>query len=95
MEVIVNHIDHIDEELNGAMEYAENYVVYKLTNPNWSQMYHDMSLQELTHAENLRVIAQEAMNKVSYIPESDAELWKDKQRQHAEKKAMIKLLLSK
>lgn len=95
MKYIKKRVDHIGEELGGAMEYAENYVVYKNTNPQWAQMYRDMALQELNHAENLRIIAQEAMDKVSYIPEDDAEMWKDKQRKHAEKKAMIKLLLSK
>jgi hypothetical protein len=58
------------------------------------QTYYDMSMQELNHAENLRVIAQEAMDRISYIPEKDQEKWKNKQKKHAEHKAMVKLLLT-
>lgn len=95
MKVVRDRVDHIDEELSGAMEYAEMYVVYKETKPQWAQKYYEMASQELQHAENLRAIAQDVMNSIAYIPESDDELWKDKQKQHAEKKAMVKLLLSK
>lgn len=95
MKVIKERVDHIEEEIQGAMEYAENYIVYRNTKPQWAQMYHDMAVQELNHAENLRAIAQEAMDAYSFIPEEDAEMWKDKQRAHAEKKAMVKLLLTK
>lgn len=94
MKVVKERIDQIKEEIDGAMEYAEMYVVYKNTNPQWAQMYYDMSMQELGHAENLRIIAQEAMDRISYIPEEDQEKWKSKQKKHAELKAMVKLLLT-
>ena len=95
MQAIEERIDHIDEEIRGAMEYAEKYVVFKKTRPQWAQLYHDMAVQELNHAENLKDIAQEAMDEYSYIPEEDAEKWREKQKLHAEKKAMVKLLLTK
>ena len=41
MKKVDNYRDHIMEELDGAMEYAENYVVYKNTHPQWAQMYHE------------------------------------------------------
>lgn len=95
MKKVDNYRNHIMEELDGAMEYAENYVVYKNTHPQWAQMYHEMASQELTHADYLRKIAQEAMNDISYIPEEDAERWKECQRNHAEKAGIIKFMLSK
>lgn len=95
MKKVDNYRNHIMDELNSAMEYAENYVVYKNTHPQWAQMYHEMSTHELTHAEYLRLIAQEAMDKISYIPEEDAESWKKCQRKHAEKVGVIKFMLSK
>ena len=95
MKKVDKYKDSIKEEIDGAMEYAENYIVYKNTNPQWASIYHEMALQELNHAENLRMIAQEAMNTISYIPEEDSEAWKKCQKKNAEKVGIVKFMLSK
>ena len=85
----------IEEETDSAMEYAEKYLEYKNSKPNWANMYQEMAKQELTHADYLLAIATEAMSNIAWIPESDKEAFDKCQKRSMEKAAMVKLMLSR
>ena len=53
------YMDSIKDELCSARDYAESYVYYKNMKPQWSKMYHDMAMQELQHASNLKEMGME------------------------------------
>lgn len=95
MKKIKRYICAIKDELEGAMEYAEKYICYKQTKPQWAKMYADMAAAELTHAHNLHTMGTEAMTELSWIPEKDKECWEHCIAKMAEKEAMVKLMLSK
>ena len=43
---------HIQEELDGAKDYAKAALELKATNPSWSNTFLTMCTQELAHAKN-------------------------------------------
>ena len=85
----------IEDEAESAMNYAEKYLEYKNSKPNWATMYSEMAKQELTHADYLLTIAKEAMSGIAWIPEEDKEAFDKCQKRALEKSAMTKLMLSR
>ena len=95
MKKVQMYIENVREEVRDAMDYAEKYVIFKNTRPQFAKMYHDMAENELTHAENLRMIGQTMMNEFSYVPEADVEDWTNCGKYVAEQSAIVRLMLSK
>lgn len=95
MKKIEKMMKHIKEELCGACKYAECYIIYKNTKPEWSRMYAEMANDELDHAESLHEMGDEWAKTFAYIPEKDKEAWEHCGAKLAEKMAEVRLLLSK
>lgn len=95
MKKIHKMINHIKEELCGACEYAEKYIIYKNTKPEWSKMFSQMAEDELDHANALYEMGDEWASTISYVPEEDKEAWEKCKAKMAEKVAEVRLLLSK
>ena len=95
MRKIHKMVKHIKEELEGACMYAEKYVIYKNTKPEWSRLFAEMANDELEHATVLHKIGDELAGTFSYIPEDDKECWEHCGAKLAEMTAEIRLLLSK
>lgn len=88
-------IKEIHEELHGACKYAENYLFFADSHPDWAKMYHEMALQELGHAEALYKIGTAMMHELKWVSEQDQEDWEELAGKLAEKTAWIKMMLSK
>lgn len=95
MHKIKNYIYHIKEELCSAMDYAENYIEYKSSNPTWARTYFEMSEQELAHAEHLKDIYAKKIESFAWVSEEDKEEWEKCMNKYSEKEALVKLMLSK
>lgn len=96
MKKIQEYIDHIKEEVDDAHNYAEKYVELKTSNPQWGKMYHDMSTQELVHAQNFKTMGESVYNdiKATYMPEATHEQWEKCLRKYADKVARTKMMLN-
>lgn len=94
MKKIKYYIDHIKDEVCGAMEYAQKYIEYKSTHPQWAKMYSEMANAELNHAKYLHVIGAEHISSLSWVPEEDKEAWDKCTKRVTEKIVLIKLMLS-
>ncbi len=53
------YMDHIKEELDGALEYVNTALELKGSKPSWSKMFLEMSAAELQHAEYLNKMCEE------------------------------------
>ena len=95
MKKIEKMIHHIKDELEGAEHYAEKYVMYKNTNSEWANLFHQMSIDELDHADSLHKMSEEFISKLPYIPEKDEEDWDRCVKRISETTASVRLLLSK
>lgn len=96
MRKINKYIDHIKDEVDRAEEYAEKYIELKVNNPQWAKLYHDMSNQELLHAQNFKEMGESiyAEMKNTYMPEETEEKWEHCMRKYADRVAKIKVMLS-
>lgn len=83
------------EEACDALKYAEMYIYYKNTHPEWARTYSQMANDEISHVDMLHTIFQEKIDKVSWMPENATEAWESCVRQATEKIGMAKLILSK
>ena len=95
MRKVEKWIKHIEDEIHGALSYAEKYVFFKNSKPQWASMYSEMAMQELNHAENLRMIGQAMMDELAWVPEEDTQAWENSIYKAAEKVALVKMMLSK
>lgn len=95
MKKIEKMIKHIKEEMHGAFDYAEKYIIYKNTKPEWSRLFAEMATDELDHASSLHKMGDEWASTLSYIPEEDKEAWEHCGAMLAEKVAEVRMLLSK
>lgn len=95
LRIVGYYIEHIVDELDGAMEYAEMYISNKRTNPSWSKMYSEMANAELTHAKFLINMGDDYISGLSWVPEDDDEAWSKCTAKAYEKIAFIQLMLSK
>lgn len=83
------------DELEGAQKYAEKYIYYANSKPEWAKMYSEMAKQELHHADMLHKIYQEAYDDMRWVSEEDAEMWEKCIDHKAEVAALVELMLSK
>ena len=95
MKKINKMIKHVKEEICGACNYAEKYIIYKNSKPEWSRLYAEMANDEMEHALTLHKMYDEWMKELSYIKEEDKEAWEHLGAMVAEKVAEVRMLLSK
>lgn len=91
-------VDRIDDELNDAKDYAEDYLTFKAKgNQTWSNRYKEMSSDELKHAGYIhdRAIEEiEELKRVYTPPEEMLEKWSSAHKKYIEKAAWIKQMLA-
>ena len=90
--------DRIEEELNDAKTYAEDYLTFKAKgNQTWANRYREMANDELKHAVYIheRAVEEiEELRKVYTPPEEMLEKWESDHRKFLEKTAWIKQMLA-
>lgn len=95
MEYIKKRIEKIEDELESAEEYAELYLESKARGQSTrAGKYHEMSHDELKHAENIFEFAEqdiESMRKVYPISVEDEEYWSMAKKKMYERIAKIKM----
>lgn len=98
MKKIANLISQINEEIEGAKDYAECYLDKKSRNDSqWAQRYKEMANDELKHAMYLHDYAVEeleVLRRVYTAPEEMQEAWDKSHRDYVEKVAWIKQMLT-
>lgn len=88
--------EHLCEELEGAKEYIRRAIEIKAMDPSWGKMFYDMSVQELSHADNFFKMFQDYYKKVTsvykeppdYMEECMDEIVKMYTEEHSAIKAM-------
>ena len=98
MKIIENMISHLEEEVDGAEEYAEKFIEAKARgNMARANKYKEMANDELKHAGYLHdmfVSDVEEINHVYKMTESESETWERGHKRITEKMAMVKQILS-
>lgn len=98
MTKIKNLIAQIDDEIEGAKEYAESYLECKAKgNSQWSTRYKEMANDELKHAGYIhdKAIADiDELKKVYTPPVEMQEKWDKSHKEYVEKAAWIKQMLT-
>lgn len=98
MKKIQNLVNQIDEEIEGAKEYAETYLDYKAKgNSNWAVRYKSMAEDELKHATYIHDRAVEEiteLNKVYTPPVEMQKAWDESHKGYVERVAWIKQMLA-
>lgn len=98
MRSIKKYVEHIEEELEGAKDYAEKYVEAKAAgNTMWAGQFKDMAQDELRHAGVVHSHAVEEIEKLNKIykpPVEMLEKWEHAHKEYVEKAAWIKQMLS-
>lgn len=98
MKKIQNLVDKIDEELEGAKEYAEMYVDYRAKGDNqWAAKFKDMANAELQHALTIHTLATQEIEELSKVFKAPAEMqekWDKSHKEYVDKAAWIKYMLN-
>lgn len=98
MKMIKALVDQIEEELEGARCYTEEYLERKADGDNqWAGKYKSMAEDELKHAGNLheRAVAEIQKLRMVYTPPAEMEeKWTLAHREYIEKAAWIKTMLA-
>ena len=98
MKHIKMYIDAIDEEIEGAKNYAEKYVESKARGDmNKANRYKEMANDELKHAmynHEFAVAAIDEVSKVFKAPADMEEKWQKSHKEYVEKVAWIKQMLA-
>lgn len=98
MRIIKNYVDKIDEEIEGAKDYAEKYVEYKAKDDmTTANKYKEMANDELKHAMYEHEWAVREIEKISHIytaPEDMLEKWEKAHKEYVEKVSWIRQMLS-
>lgn len=98
MKRIKDLVDHIDEEIKGAKDYAEMYVDFKAkNNMNWANKYKQMALDEINHAmmiHDYTVQEIEELRKVYTPPQEMLDKWDIEHKEYVENIAWIKQMLT-
>lgn len=98
MTIIKKYVEDIEEELEGAKEYAEKYVECKVKdNMAAANRYKEMAMDELKHSSYLHEWAVAEIEKISKVytpPVEMMEKWEKSHREYVEKTAWIKQMLS-
>jgi hypothetical protein len=98
MRLIKKYVDDIDEELEGAKDYAEKYVEAKVKGDvEKASKYKEMANDELKHSSYLHGWAVNEINAISkvYTPPADMqEKWEKSHAHYVERVAWIKQMLN-
>lgn len=98
MKRIADLAAQIDEELEGAKEYAECYLDAKAhNNSQWASRYREMATDELKHAGYVHDRAVEEIDKLRsvYTPPAEMEeMWNISHKKYIERAAWIKTMLA-
>jgi hypothetical protein len=98
MTIIKKYVDKIDDEIEGAKEYAEKYIEHRVKGDIPSaERYKEMAMDELKHATYIHEWAVKEIEKIStiYTPPVDMmEKWEKSHKEYVEKVAWIKQMLS-
>lgn len=97
MKYIKKYVDRIDEELCGAKDYAEEYVMWRAKgNSTLASQYKEMCFDELKHANYIHdeaIAAISELNNVFVAPQEMQDLWDKSHKEYVEKEAWIKQML--
>ena len=89
-------IEHIAEELDGAVEYAEDYIGEKMKgNATKAQKFREMAMQEMQHAANWYEWAEQyssELNTIMPLSDEDLDEWDKCKHYYANKSAIIKYM---
>lgn len=98
MTKIKKSVDAIDEELEGAKEYAEKYVEYKASgNMPRANKYKEMAQDELKHSTYIHQMAVEDIDEINKVYQPTVEMqekWDKSHKEYVERTAWIKQMLS-
>lgn len=98
MRKIKNYVEKINEEIDGAKEYAEKYVEEKAKGNNTkANKYREMANDELKHANYIHDFATSdisELEKVYTAPVDMADKWEHAHAEYVEKVAWIKQMLN-
>lgn len=98
MKRIKELVDKIEDELEGAKEYAESYLDYKVKgNNSRATQLKSMAQDELNHANNIHEIAVSEiaeLRKVYTPPVEMEEVWEKSHKEFVERAAWIKQMLA-
>lgn len=98
MKRIQDLVCQIDEELEGAKNYAEAYLDRKADGDSqWASRYREMATDELKHAGYVHDYAVEEIEKLRRVYSPPAEMeekWSISHKQYIEKAAWIKQILA-
>ena len=98
MKMIQKYVEHIEEELEGAKEYAEKSVESKVRGDmNKANKYKEMANDELHHASIIHEFAVaeiEALRKIYTPPSFMLEKWNKAHAEYVEQAAWIKQMLN-
>lgn len=97
MKMIANIVAKIDDELEGAQGYAEDYIYEKSKgNSNTASTLKQMAAAELEHAAFQHKRAVEEIERVKQVYTAPAEMeekWKEVHKEYVDKVARIKMML--
>jgi hypothetical protein len=98
MRHIKRYVEDIEEEIEGAKDYAEKYVEAKARGDvSRANRYKEMAMDELKHSSYLHewaVSEIDSLSKVYTPPAEMQEKWEMAHRQYVEKVAWIKQMLA-
>lgn len=98
MTIIKKYVEHIEEELEGAKDYAEKYVEHKVWNDmTKANKYKEMAHDELRHAMTIHEFATEQVHEISKVytpPVEMMEKWEKAHKEYVEKVAWIRQMLN-
>lgn len=95
MDKVKKYECHIDDEAKGAKKYAEKYIFYADSKPEWANMYREMAKQEANHARMLHKMYQESVDEMRWVPEDALEEWEHCVAKMSEILALVEVMLSK
>ena len=98
MKSIKKYVDHLNDEIESAEEYAEKYVECKAKgNMQAANRYREMSEDELKHAMYIHEFAVKEVENVSKVytpPVEMLEKWEHQHKKYVEDVALIKQILA-
>lgn len=99
MQKVMKYVDLIDEELEGAKQYAECYVWNKANQNNTlATRYKEMAMDELKHGEYLHSEVVDVINKLKnnypQIPQKMQDVWDKSHNKYVERSAWVKQMLT-
>jgi intergrase/recombinase len=98
VKIIKDYVDHIDEEIEGAKDYAEKYVEHKVKDDmQAASRYKEMANDELKHAMYVHEMATKEIDKLSKVYTPPAEMmekWEKAHKEYVERVAWVKQMLA-